>query len=74
MGMMIVQLDTTLRVVDTDRVADTDTMDAVDVFGVDMDAVFEVDDPAEEVVETDRSGSPATLVVRPATSLVTARN
>ena len=53
---------------------DTDTTDVLDVFVVDMDAVVEVEDPAAAVIETDGSRSPATIVVKPSISLVTARN
>ena len=44
------------------------------VFVVDMDAAVEVEDPSAAVVEIDGAGSLATIVVKPSTSLVTARN
>ena len=44
------------------------------VFVVDMDAVVEVEDPSAAVVEIDGAGSPATIVVKPTTSLITARS
>ena len=44
------------------------------VFVVDMGAVVEVEDPLAAVVEADGAGSPAIIVVKLATSLVTSRS
>ena len=60
-----------MRVVDTDIIADTDTMGTVDV---DADAVAEAEDIMHQaVVKTDGTGSPTITVVRPVTSAKSVR-
>ena len=70
MGATIARREIPLRVVDTDSIADTDNMGAVDVdvVDVDVDEVAEGEDIMDWVLKKDGAGLPVITVVISVTS------